>query len=52
MRCDVGHVIPIDMLQGDVLLPIFGFYYVDEDLDTNQPNRLGGMALWQTLVSC
>jgi hypothetical protein len=49
MRCDVGHVIPIDMLSDDVLLPIFEFYYVGEDLDTNQPKERR-IEAWQTLV--
>ena len=40
MRCDVGHVIPIDKLPDDVLLPIFEFYYVGEDLDANQPKQM------------
>jgi hypothetical protein len=39
MRCDVGHVIPIDMLSDDVLLPIFEFYYVGEDLDTSTERK-------------
>jgi hypothetical protein len=48
MRCDVDHVLPIDMLSDDVLLPIFEFYYVGEDLDTNQPKER--IEAWQTLV--